>query len=207
MWRRVPSHASARATTVSFQVYAFCALQAFPALRTLRASSALGCDGPSYWHRVLQLGCTLRDFCSLQCPQCVFSPSYIPQPGTYWFNVICDNTCTLNLALMPIFISPFLKFLLSGPHKSTVLDFLKFGVFDFSGILFVFVNMRPYGSQNFKTLLIPQISFESFQTFSEISSQWSWQKYCFGFLKFWVFDFSGILFVFTNIGPNGSLNF
>ncbi len=38
---------------------------------------------------------------------------------------------------------------------------------------FVFVNMWLYGSQNFKTLLLPQITFESFQTFSEICSQWS----------------------------------
>ncbi len=71
----------------------------------------------------------------------------------------------------------------------------------------VFVNMGPYGSQKFKTLLLPQISFESFQTFSEISSQWSSQKYCFGFLKFWVFDFSGILFFFVDMGPYGSQNF
>ncbi len=85
--------------------------------------------------------------------------------------------------------------------------FLKFWVFDFSGILFVFVNIGPYGRQNFKTLLLAQISFESFQTFSETSSQWSWQKYWFGFLKFAVLDFSGILFVFVNIGPKGSQNF
>ncbi len=57
--------------------------------------------------------------------------------------------------------------------------------------------MGHYGSQNFKTLLLRQITFESFQTFSEISSQWSSQKYCFGFLKFWVFDFPGIFFAFT----------
>ncbi len=82
---------------------------------------------------------------------------------------------------------------------------LKFWAFDFSGFFFVFVNMGPNGSQNFKTLL-PQISFESFQTFSEISSQWSWQKYCFGFLKFWVFDFSEILFLFVNMGPYGRQN-
>ncbi len=85
--------------------------------------------------------------------------------------------------------------------------FLKFWVFDISGILFVFFNMGPHGSQNFKTLLLPQISFDSFQTFSEISSQWSSQKYCFGFLKFGVFDFSGIFFVFIKIGPNVRHNF
>ncbi len=56
--------------------------------------------------------------------------------------------------------------------------------FYFLRIFFVFVNMGTYGSQNFKTLLLPQITFESFQTLSEISSQWSSQKYCFGFLKF-----------------------
>ena len=38
--------------------------------------------------------------------------------------------------------------------------------------------MGPNGSENFKTLLLPQISFGSFQTFSEFSSQWSSQKYC-----------------------------
>ncbi len=43
--------------------------------------------------------------------------------------------------------------------------------FDFLGIFFVFVNMGPYGSQNFKTLLLPQIIFESFQTFSQFSSR------------------------------------
>ncbi len=85
--------------------------------------------------------------------------------------------------------------------------FWKKKFLDFLGILFVFVNMGPYGRQNFKTLLLPQISFESFQTFSEISSQWSSQEYCFGFLKFWVFDFSGILFVFVNMVPYGIQNF
>ncbi len=39
--------------------------------------------------------------------------------------------------------------------------FAKFSGFFFS----VFVNMRPYGRQNFKTLLLPQITFDSFQTF------------------------------------------
>ncbi len=56
----------------------------------------------------------------------------------------------------------------------------------FIRIFFIFVNMGPYGSQNFKTLLLPQITFESFQPFPEFSSQWSSQRYCFGFLKFWV---------------------
>ncbi len=50
--------------------------------------------------------------------------------------------------------------------------------------IFVFVNMGPYLSENFKTLLLPQITFKYFHTFSEIFSQWSSQKYCFEFLKF-----------------------
>ncbi len=54
-----------------------------------------------------------------------------------------------------------------------------------------FINMRPYmGTKNLQTLRFPQITFESFQTFPEFSSQWSSQKYCFGFFKFWVYDFS-----------------
>ena len=41
--------------------------------------------------------------------------------------------------------------------------------------------MGPYGNKNFKTLLFPQITFKSFQTFSDFSSQWSSQKYLFWF--------------------------
>ena len=41
----------------------------------------------------------------------------------------------------------------------------------FLRIFLVFVNMGPYGSKNFKILLLPQITFESFETFSEFSSQ------------------------------------
>ncbi len=59
---------------------------------------------------------------------------------------------------------------------SVVLTKVLFWIFEilsfwFFRILFVFVNMGPYGSQNFKMLLLPQITFESFQTFSEFSSQ------------------------------------
>ncbi len=83
-----------------------------------------------------------------------------------------------------------------GPYPQTFFQFLKKNAFsNFWGFFFSFcvnhVNMGPYRSQNFKRLLLLQINFESFQTFSEISSQWSSQKYCFGFFKFWVFDFSG----------------
>ncbi len=53
--------------------------------------------------------------------------------------------------------------------------------------------MGSYGSQNFKTLLLPQITFESFQPFPGFSSPWSSQKYCFRFLKVWVFHFNEFL--------------
>ncbi len=94
----------------------------------------------------------------------------------------------------------FMNFLLNGPHKSTVLNFWNFDVLIFQDFSCVFVNMGPYGSQKFKTLLPPQITFESFQNFSEFSSQWSSQKYCFESLKFWVFDFSDFFVVFVNMG-------
>ena len=64
----------------------------------------------------------------------------------------------------------FLNFLLSCPHKSTVLDFEILSFWFFTIFFFVFINVGPYGSQNFRTLLLPQITFESFQTFSEFSS-------------------------------------
>ncbi len=44
--------------------------------------------------------------------------------------------------------------------------------------------MGPYGRKNFKTLPLCQITFESYQTLPEFSSQLSSQKYRFGFLKF-----------------------
>ncbi len=37
--------------------------------------------------------------------------------------------------------------------------------------------MGPHGSQNLKTLLLPQITIESIQPFPEFSSQWFSQKY------------------------------
>ncbi len=37
----------------------------------------------------------------------------------------------------------------------------------------IFVNMGPYGSENFKTLLLLQIAAKCFETCPEFSSQWS----------------------------------
>ncbi len=71
-------------------------------------------------------------------------------------------------------------------------------------IFFVFVNMEPYGSENFKTQLLLQIAAERFQTFPELSSQWSSQNYVW---YFWKLKFCRILFVFVNMGPNRRENF
>ena len=75
------------------------------------------------------------------------------------------------------------------PEISSQLSSQKYGFWNFEFMIFHnFFSFAwrwdPNGSQNFKTLLLPQISFESFQPFLEFSSQLSSQKYCFGFLKF-----------------------
>ncbi len=41
---------------------------------------------------------------------------------------------------------------------------------NFLRIFFILVNVGPYGSENFKTLLLLQIAAESFQTFPDFSS-------------------------------------
>ncbi len=71
---------------------------------------------------------------------------------------------------------------------------------------FVFVNMGPYESQSFKTLHLHQITFEFFQFFSELYSQWSSHKYCFALLKFLSLRFFTFFFVFVNMGPDWSQN-
>ena len=66
----------------------------------------------------------------------------------------------------------------------------------FLRIFFLLINMGPYGSKSFKILLLPQITFESFP---EISSQCSSQKYrC----VVWNFEFPIIQDFFSLIwGP------
>ncbi len=81
----------------------------------------------------------------------------------------------LLLALCHTLAPPFLNFF----ENKTKINW------DFFLAMFVlFVNMGPFGSKLLKTLLLLKVAAESFQTFPEISSQWSPEKYCFEFLKF-----------------------
>ncbi len=58
-----------------------------------------------------------------------------------------------------------------GDTLGLFLNFWKKEVFfNFLQIFFVFVNVGPYRSENFKTLLLLQITAESFQIFFEFSS-------------------------------------
>ncbi len=63
---------------------------------------------------------------------------------------------------------------------------------DFLRIFLVFVNMGPYRSPDFKTLLL-QIAAESFQTYSEFSSQLSSQNYVWDFWNFENWNFNELL--------------
>ncbi len=58
--------------------------------------------------------------------------------------------------------------------------------------------MGPCGNQNFKTLLLPQITFESSRPFPEFSSQLSSERYC-----FWIFEILSFWFRTFTIVPYG----
>ena len=61
-----------------------------------------------------------------------------------------------------------------GSYAQTFFSFLRNF---FLRIFFVFVNMEPYSSENFKTLLLLQMTVESFETCPEFSSHWSSLKF------------------------------
>ncbi len=52
---------------------------------------------------------------------------------------------------------------------------------NFLQIFFIFFNMGPYGSENFKMLLLLQIAAKRFETCPEFYSQWSSQNYAWDF--------------------------
>ncbi len=72
--------------------------------------------------------------------------------------------------------------------------------------------MGPYGSENFKTLLLLQIAAESFQTLPEFSSQWSSKNYFWDFLNFYFaifnyFFFENFKFTIVAYGEIKNLNY
>ena len=131
-----------------------------------------------------------------------FQISVVVSPGPYpqtVFGIFEKKKC-----MFKFFRIFFFRFLVNqvnmGPYGSQKLQnfsvvltkvlYWTFEILSFWFLrIFFRVDIGPYGSQNFETPLLPQITliFESFQTFSEFSCQWSWQKWCFGLLKFWVF--------------------
>ena len=100
--------------------------------------------------------------------------------------VVCPSDVSVAIISKPIGqISFKFQLLLALGHSPRLFFELlknKMHFLFFSHFFFFFVNMRPYGSKNFKTLPLHQITFGSFQAFSEFSSQWSSQKYCFAFI-------------------------
>ena len=123
---------------------------------------------------------------------------------------ICPSA-VVHVAIIsePIEQIPF-KFQLWLPLGHTLRHFMNFWKNNafFEGYFFRFryhrilcVLWEPQG----QNAIPPQITFESFQTFSKFSSQLSSIKYCFGVLKLWVFDCSRVFSI--NMGPYGSQHF
>ena len=76
----------------------------------------------------------------------------------------------LEIAAESFQTSPKISSQWSSQKYGTVLDFWNFE-FPILTIFLRFLNMGPYGSILFKTLLLPQITIEYFETFPEFSSQ------------------------------------
>ncbi len=81
----------------------------------------------------------------------------------------------------------FLMFVLNGPLKGMLMFFFEIFV-NFNFYDFFLVNMGPYGSQNFKVLLLLQILGETFQNFFWLFSNGP-HKIALSFLKFWNWNF------------------
>ncbi len=105
------------------------------------------------------------------CPSSVIRPSF-GRPCRSYLRIYCGDFFKFQLLLA------------LGNRPTFFFFFFLISFFNFDERFFRFVKMGPYSSDNHKTLLLPQIAFDFFfQTSPEFSSQWSWQKYCFGFLK------------------------
>ncbi len=85
------------------------------------------------------------------------------------------------------------------------LGFLKFWKLNFNDFFFVFLNMgHYYGSQDFQTLLLLRIAAESFQNFSEYSSQRASQKYVWNVCNFENWNFNQLYSFSLTWDPMGA---
>ena len=78
---------------------------------------------------------------------------------------VCPSVCVTIISELYALYNFFQILVMAspGPYARTFFEFLKKNFFlIFLRIIFVFVNMGPDGSENFKTLLILQIAAESF---------------------------------------------
>ncbi len=78
----------------------------------------------------------------------------------------------------------FLNFLLSGPDKSTVLDFWNFEFLTFQEFCSFSLTWDPMGAKTSKRYSSLKSLLNPLKPFPEFSSELSSQKYCFGCLKF-----------------------
>ena len=98
----------------------------------------------------------------------IFSSAWLCQQNSWnlKLSVVCRPSFVSHLSqnLLSRFVSNFsCGFPCAIPQ--TFFDFKKNPFTNFFKICFVVVHMGPYWSQNFKMLLLPQVTFESFQTF------------------------------------------
>ncbi len=92
---------------------------------------------------------------------------------------------------LKLLLNPFkllLNFLLSGPHKSTVLDFRTFWDYDFSHFFPFSLTWDPMGAKTSKRYSSYKLQPKVWN-FSWIFLPMVLTKVCLGFLKFWVSDF------------------
>ncbi len=94
----------------------------------------------------------------------------VVRPSVRPSSVVRPSVSQLSLNLMHGFLSNFSSGFPWAICPDVFIIFEKKTFSDFLRIFFVFVNMGPYGSQNFKTLLLLQIAAESFHTLPEFSS-------------------------------------
>ena len=77
----------------------------------------------------------------------------------------------------------------SSHSQAPCLGFLTFWKLKFNEFVFVFVNMGPYGSQNFKAVFLLQIAAQRFETTPDFFSI-VLTKLRLEFLKFWNWNFN-----------------